>query len=95
MSNQKLGSIPRPAERILVGDKWGRDPRLCPTNGGGGCNGGVASYADNSYHNGGANYVLCDGHAKWYKYPTVFRVYNDGAGVHAPFWDLRDEPAQP
>ena len=94
MNQTKLGSIPRPAERVYAGDKWTTDPRLSPNNGGGGCNGGVASYADNSYHNEGANYALCDGHAKWYKYPVVFKVYTDAAGVHAPFFDLRDEPAQ-
>ncbi len=94
MNGQKLANIPRPAERVYAGDKWGRDPRLAPNNGGGGCNGGQPSYADNSVHNMGANYALCDGHAKWYKYPTTFRVYTDAAGVHAPYFDLRDEPAQ-
>lgn len=96
MSGASLGQIPRPAERIYAGDKWGRDPRLSPTHPGGGCaNNWVASYAWNGYHNDGANYVLCDGHAKWYRYPVVFRVYADAAGGHAPFFDLRDEPAIP
>jgi prepilin-type N-terminal cleavage/methylation domain-containing protein/prepilin-type processing-associated H-X9-DG protein len=91
MSGTKLAAIPRPAERILVGDEWGTDPRLCPTSPGGGCNGNwVASYADNSWHNGGANYAFADGHVKWDNYPTVFTVYTNAA----PFWDLGDEPAQ-
>jgi prepilin-type N-terminal cleavage/methylation domain-containing protein/prepilin-type processing-associated H-X9-DG protein len=95
MGRQPMAQIPRPSERILLGDKWGHDPRVSPTNRTGGCNGWHPSYAWNGHHNEGTNYGFLDGHAKWYRYPTVFIVYWDASGGHAPYFDVRDEPAQP
>ena len=95
MGRQHLAHIPRPSERILIGDKWGgHDPRVSPTSRTGGCNGWRPSYGWNAYHNEGSNYGFLDGHAKWYRHPVVFNVYRDASGGHAPFFDVRDEPAQ-
>ncbi len=74
MNQVAMGKIIRPANKVLIGDAWGADPRLSPTNGGGGCNGWAGSYASNAWHNDGANLAFCDGHAKWAKYPTYFAV---------------------
>jgi prepilin-type processing-associated H-X9-DG protein len=34
-------------------------------------------------HAGGANWVLCDGHAKWYRPETVEAVTNSGRSIGA------------
>jgi prepilin-type processing-associated H-X9-DG protein len=72
MNQIAIAQIIRPSSKVLIGDAWGADPRLSPSNGGGGCNAWAGSYASNAWHNGGANLAFCDGHAKWLQYPTYF-----------------------
>ena len=75
MNGTPMAKIIRPASKVLIGDAWGQDPRLSPTNGNGGChNDWAPSYGGNFWHNDGANLAFADGHAKWVKYPNYFAV---------------------
>jgi prepilin-type processing-associated H-X9-DG protein len=63
-----MAQIIRPSSKILLGDGWG-DPRLSPTN----PTNWNTCYGSNAWHNGGANFAFCDGHAKWLRYPVYFQ----------------------
>jgi prepilin-type processing-associated H-X9-DG protein len=90
------GSIPRPAEKIIIGDMWGAggDPRVSPGNGwdagraaGNGCSAAI------TVHNDGGNFLFCDGHVKFMKSTVVYG--DDGnQGTKLRWWDLTDASVQ-
>ena len=96
LAGQSMAVIQRPSERIMYGDGWtpdgnGLDPRISPTNGGGGCNGWVPSYnPDNMRHNDGANWAFCDGHVKWMGGIGIWKIPSPGV---VPWFDLGNEAA--
>ncbi|MBM3474404.1 MAG: DUF1559 domain-containing protein [Armatimonadetes bacterium] len=71
-SNQKIGSITRPAEFAQLGESNGQmHLKYYLANGapacGGGCCGGNIKQAYRFIHNEGMNITYCDGHVKWQK----------------------------
>ena len=95
MQFASLGQIPRPAEKIIVGDMWnqGGDPRVSPGNAwvpamaaGGGCSAPITT------HNDGGNFLFCDGHVKWMRSDLVYGV-NGTQGNKLRWWDLVDASA--
>ncbi len=99
-SGRTLGSISRPAETIMLGDGQ-YDPGACsgldacpalycsecwPTAGP--CTPSRTWGALGVRHNGGGNYIFCDGHVKWYRPDTIRGAR--GAGVE--MWGHHDDP---
>ncbi|MCE5240984.1 DUF1559 domain-containing protein [bacterium] len=68
-----IGTIVSPAQTVIMGDGGrnapfisGRDPGSCPVTE------GVTNWGCIPLrHNDGANYILADGHAKWYSYVNM------------------------
>jgi len=88
----KIGMIPRPAEKIIIGDMWGGggDPRVSPGNSwdagraaGNGCSAPI------TVHNDGGNFLFCDGHVKWMRSEVVYGP-NGAQGTKLRWWDLVD-----
>lgn len=96
MQNRALAEIPRPAEKIIVGDtwsgQWNQDPRISPGNSwddppgratGNGCS------APQRIHNDGGNFLFTDGHAKWMR-PEVIYGPNGDQGTKLRWWNMED-----
>ena len=72
-SNQKVGSVTRPAEFAMLGESNGQHhlkyyvANGAPPCGNGGCCGGNFRNAYRFVHNEGMNIAYCDGHVKWQK----------------------------
>ncbi len=68
-----LGAIAAPAETVMAGDSGANTLGYVIAYSGG--------YAPTGMHNGGDNFVFCDGHVKWYKVEAITGT------TGAPLWD--------
>jgi prepilin-type N-terminal cleavage/methylation domain-containing protein/prepilin-type processing-associated H-X9-DG protein len=70
-----MGSFTRPAETLMLADKYAGNPQYLHM-----MSGGVTYYATSNRHNEGANAAFVDGHSKWYK-----TDYSAVPGFAAPY----------